>query len=52
MKVLRIYNVSEYVFAGASPKKNSYGNRFSYYGGQRELSDGSWAASYLPAGGK
>lgn len=52
MSVLRIYNVSDYVHAGAAPRSNSsFYKPPSYYAGVRELPDGSYSASRLPTGG-
>lgn len=59
MSRLILFNVSEYVYAGAAPHVNSAssGNTRSfskaptYYAGVRELSNGSWGASRLPTGG-
>ena len=52
MSTLRIFNVSDYVHAGAAPRsKNSFSKPPSYYAGVRELPDGAYAASRLPTGG-
>lgn len=52
MSVLRIFNVSDYIHAGAAPRsKNSFSKPPHYYAGVRELPDGSFAASRLPTGG-
>lgn len=52
MSVLRLFNVSDYVHAGAAPRKNDgHTKPPSYHSGVRELPDGSWAASRLPTGG-
>lgn len=52
MSILRIYNVSDYVHAGAAPKtKTSFYKPPTYYAGVRELPDGSYSASRLPTGG-
>lgn len=52
MSTLRIYNVSDYVYAGAAPKsKDSFSRVPFFYGGVRELPDGSYAASKMPTGG-
>lgn len=52
MSVLRIYNVSDYIHAGAAPRtKDSFSKPPVYYAGVRELPDGSWSASRLPTGG-
>lgn len=52
MSTLRLFNVSDYVHAGAAPRsKNSFSKPPSYYSGVRELPDGSYAASRLPTGG-
>jgi hypothetical protein len=52
MSTLRIFNVSDYIHAGAAPKsKNSFSKPPTYYAGVRELPDGSYSASRLPTGG-
>lgn len=49
MSVLRIYNVSDYIHAGAAPRTK--GKTPSYYSGVREMPDGAYAESRLPTGG-
>jgi 5'-3' exonuclease len=53
MSILRIFNVSDYIYAGAAPrdKKNSYSKMPYYYAGVRELPSGEYSASKLPTGG-
>lgn len=51
MSVLRVFNVSDYIHAGAAPRSGGFSAMPYYYGGVRELPDGSYAASKLPTGG-
>lgn len=52
MRTLRIFNVSEYVYAGASVKEtNSFKRVPKYFGGVIEMPDGSFGSKVLPTGG-
>lgn len=52
MSILHIYDVSEYIYAGAiTGLKNSLVKPPSFYAGVRELPDGSYGAASLPTGG-
>lgn len=52
MSTLRIFNVSEYVYAGSYSEENPYAKRVpKYFGGVVEHVDGRWSAKTLPTGG-
>ena len=49
MSTLRIFNVSDYIHAGAAPRKSGYSP--AYNGGVGEDCYGNYCARYLPTGG-
>lgn len=51
MRILRIYNVSDYIHAGGSVKGNSVYKPAVFSDGVKMLPDGSWGHATLPVGG-